>query len=75
MDITDKTEWEDTYNLIEDGEDMVMSELSIGKYVTLSKKVFDALILEINESRLKNGDTSEGIDLIIIEGDSGEKSD
>jgi len=67
--LDDKLEWIETFELMEKGEEIVQSNLTIGKFVTLNKEMFDQFILEINESRLKNGDPSKGIDLIIIEGD------
>ena len=67
--IEDKLEWIETFELMEKGEEIVQSNLTIGKFVTLSKEMFDQFILEINESRLRDGDPTKGINLIIIEGD------
>lgn len=65
-DLDDKVEWNETLVLLESGEEIVMSKLSGGKYVTLKKELFDNMINEINDSRIMFGDFEKGIDLITI---------
>ena len=61
----DKKEWDETLALL-NGNETVVSELSFGKFITITTELFDEMIKEINDNRIKNGDLTEGVDLIVI---------
>ena len=68
MDIVeDMVEWEETLDLLVEGHETVGSELSFGNYVTLKDGLFQKMIKEINDFRMKNGDLKDGIELIIVD--------
>ncbi len=71
----DKKEWSETLELLEDGHETVLSDLSIGKYVSLSQELFETMIQEINDSRLKNGNIEDGVELIMVSEDDGNDSE
>lgn len=62
----DVIEWDETLDLLETEDDIVLTELTIGDFVTIKKELFDELILEVNRYRIENGITTEGVDLIMI---------
>ena len=73
----DKKEWDETLDLLIGGNETVISELSIGSFVTVPSKLFDNMVEEINDGRIKNGNLVDGVELImvreneeIIDGDS-----
>lgn len=61
----DKKEWEESYELLLLKEP-VHSELSTGDYITIEKELFDLMVGEINESRVKNKKPGEEVELIVI---------
>ena len=71
----DKKEWGETLELLEEGHDTVLSDLTIGKYVSLSQELFETMIQEINDNRIKNGNLDDGIDLIMVSEDENTESD
>ena len=62
----DNSEWDETLDLLIDGNAIITSDLSIGSYVTLKEELFHKMIEEINDNRIKNGSLTEGVDLIVI---------
>jgi len=62
----DVIEWDETLDLLETEDEVVLSSLTIGDYVTIKKELFDEIIREANLYRIENGITTEGVDLIVI---------
>ena len=71
----DKVEWVETFDLLEAGNDSVSSDLTFGSYVTVSEELFKMMVTEINDSRIKNGNLAEGVDLIMVSEDENTESD
>lgn len=65
--MSDEKEWKETLDLIQSGEEVITSDLEIGSFVTLPEELFKKMVDEINESRIKNGNLTEGVDLIVVE--------
>ena len=63
----DEQEWLETYLMLQGGDETVLSELSFGKHVILTQALFNNMIQEINDFRIKHGDVSKGIELIVLE--------
>jgi hypothetical protein len=61
-----KTEWDETFELLEGGNETVISMLTFGNFVTLPTELFDNMINEINNSRVKNRVEGEDLELIVI---------
>ena len=61
-----KKEWDETFDLLEGGNETVISLLTFGNFVTLPVELFDNMINEINDSRVKNRVDGEDLELIII---------
>lgn len=70
---SDQIEWEESYEMIQSGEETVLSELSIGQHVIIKQILFKQMIQEINDFRLKYGNIREGVELIVLE-ESNEKN-
>ena len=62
----DKKEWEETYEMLLLKEP-VSTVLSVGEYVTIDKGLFDAMVGEINQSRIKLGNPEDGVELIVVD--------
>lgn len=62
----DVVEWDETLDLLETEDDVVLTALSIGDYVTIKKELFDEIVRDANRHRIENGIVSEGVDLIVI---------
>jgi len=75
MNDKDLQEWGDTFELLEQGNETVQTTLVFGTFVTLTEELFKKMIEEINDSRIKNGDLKEGVELIIISEEDNENSD
>lgn len=58
-------EWNETLELLKEEDEVVLSELSFGKYVTVKKELFDNIINEINAARMKEGN----MELIVLTGE------
>ena len=71
----DKKEWDETLELLVQGNDTVSSDLSIGTVVTLKEELFQQMIQEINDGRIKNGSIEEGVELIMVSVDEDENTD
>ena len=63
----DEQEWLETYLMLRGGDETVLSDMTIGKHVILTQKLFNNMIQEINAFRIKHGDVSKGIELIVLE--------
>ena len=64
--MNDEEEWKETFELIEDGHETVQTTLVFGSFITLTEELFKKMIEEINDSRIKNGDIEEGVELIVV---------
>ena len=62
----DKEEWEETYEMLQN-QDVVLSELSNGKFVSLKQQIFNEMVEEINYYRIKYKDPTKGVELILVE--------
>lgn len=72
----DKKEWDETLELLVQGNDTVSSDLSIGTVVTLSESLFQQMIQEINQGRIKNRASDDDVELIMVSvEDDGKDSD
>jgi len=71
----DKKEWDETLDLLLQGNDTVGSNLSIGVVVTLKEELFQKMIQEINDSRIKNRTSDEDVELIMVSVDDEENTD
>ena len=69
----DKKEWDETLELLVQGNDTVSSDLSIGTVVTLSESLFQQMIQEINQGRIKNRASDEEVELIMVSVEDEEK--
>ena len=64
--MNDKEEWSETFELREQGNETVQTSLVFGSFVTLTEELFKKMIEEINDSRIKNGNIEEGVELIVV---------
>ena len=62
----DKKEWDETLEMLKGNDEIVVSDLSIGKYVTIKEELFHEIVEEVNKNRIENGDLAEGIDIIVL---------
>jgi len=67
--LDDKLEMIETFEAMEAGDEVVLSEYSFGETVTMKKSYFNKLIKEINEARIKNGDPNCGVQIITVSSD------
>lgn len=69
--ISDEIEWSETLDLLKSNEDIILSNLTFGEFVSIKKETFDKFVEEINYYRVKDGDLEEGVEIITI----GEKNE
>lgn len=66
MSQADRNEFDEALEFIDQGEDMILLNLTKGDFVLLSKEKFDNIVNEVNDSRVRSGNLEEGVELIII---------
>ena len=71
MEDEDTREWGETLEMLRDGSDLIVSDLSFGEFVTLDRDVFQNLVNEVNDFRITNSEVGDDVQLIVI-GDGGE---
>ena len=71
----DKKEWDETLALLLQGNETVGSDLSIGVVVTLREELFQKMIQEINDNRIKNRESDDDVELIMVSVEDDENTD